>query len=71
MFNKQKDKLKKIAIPKNFDRKSQEARKIQRVNSYKEKQESDSDEGKFVKENKKPRFTTWKGRLMGFVSKQG
>ena len=40
--SKQKDKLKKIAIPRNFDRKYQNAKKVQRV-EYEEDQDSDSD----------------------------
>ena len=42
--SKQKNRLKKIAIPKNFDRKFQNAKRVQRVDYYEEDQDSDSDE---------------------------
>ena len=42
--SKQKDTLKKIAIPKNFDRKFRNAKRVQRVDYYEEDKNSDSDE---------------------------
>ena len=42
--SKEKDRLNKIAIPKNFDRKFQNAKRVQRVDYYEEDQHSDSDE---------------------------
>ena len=42
--SKQKDRLKKVAIPKNFDKKFNNARRVQRVDYYEEDQDSDSDE---------------------------
>ena len=41
--SKQKDKLKKITRPRNFDRKSQYAKRVQRV-EYEEDEDSDSDD---------------------------
>ena len=49
--SKQKDKLKKIANPKNFDRKLQNADRVQRVDYYEDDQDSDSDEIKFIVES--------------------
>ena len=61
--SKQKDRLKKVAIPKNFDKKFNNARRVQRVDYYEEDQDSDSDEmvlnvGTEEQTNLSP--TTWK-----------
>ena len=42
--SKQKDKLKKIAIPKNFDRRDQNSKKVQRVDYFDGEKNSDDDE---------------------------
>ena len=42
--SKQKDRLKNISMPKNFDRKFQNAKRVQRVDYFEEDQDSDSDE---------------------------
>ena len=42
--SKQIDRLKKVAIPKNFDKKFNNARRVQRVDYYEKDQDSDSDE---------------------------
>ena len=43
-ISEQKDRLKKIAIAKNFDRKFQNAKRVQRVDYHEADQDSDSDE---------------------------